>query len=130
MIYLCTRWLTEVGNYLQNLITLEVGSIFLSEFLHCTPVGSKPGIYMPNMAVPDLNKIGGVATLCMCRAIFVYTSKTGQYDVLSVGTFKDWPVESIMKSQVAAYKKSVVAIFHKLVCVFLLNCYHICKLQE
>ena len=27
------------------------------EFLHCTPVGRKPGSYMPNMAVPDLNKI-------------------------------------------------------------------------
>ena len=27
------------------------------EFLHCTPVGSKPGSYMPNMAAPDLNKI-------------------------------------------------------------------------
>ena len=27
------------------------------EFLHCTPVGSKRGSYMPNMAVPDFNKI-------------------------------------------------------------------------
>ena len=27
------------------------------EFLHCAPVGSKPGSDMPNMAVPDLNKI-------------------------------------------------------------------------
>ena len=27
------------------------------EFLHCTPVGSKPGSYMPNMAMPYLNKI-------------------------------------------------------------------------
>ena len=42
---------------------------------------------MPNMAVPDLNKILGVATLYMCRAIFVYTPKTGQYNVLYVGTF-------------------------------------------
>ena len=33
----------------------------------------------------------------------MYTSKTGQYDVLSVGAFKDWPVESILKSQVAGY---------------------------
>ena len=30
---------------------------FTVEFLHCTPVGSKPGSDMPNMAVPDLNKI-------------------------------------------------------------------------
>ena len=30
---------------------------FILEFLHCTPVGSKPGSDMPNMAVPDLNKI-------------------------------------------------------------------------
>ena len=42
---------------------------------------------MPNMAVPDLNKIWGVATLCLYRVIFVYPSNTGQYDVLSVGTF-------------------------------------------
>ena len=28
----------------------------LLEFLHCTPVGSKLGSYMPNMAVPNLNK--------------------------------------------------------------------------
>ena len=27
------------------------------EFLYCTTVGSKPGCGMPNMAVPDLNKI-------------------------------------------------------------------------
>ena len=26
------------------------------EFLHCTPVGSKLGSYMPNVALPDLNK--------------------------------------------------------------------------
>ena len=49
-------------------------------------MGSKLGSYIPNMAMPNLNKFGGVATLYMCRAIFVYTSKTGQYDVLSVGT--------------------------------------------
>ena len=30
--------------------------------------------------------------------------------------FKDWPVESIMKSQVAGYKKSVVPVSYKLVC--------------
>ena len=27
------------------------------EFLQCTPVGSKLGSYMPNMAMPNLNKI-------------------------------------------------------------------------
>ena len=37
--------------------------------------------------------------------------------------FKDWPVEFMMKSQVAGYKKSVVPVFYKLVCVFLLNIY-------
>ena len=31
----------------------------LLESLHCTPVGSKPGSYMLNMAVPDLNKFEG-----------------------------------------------------------------------
>ena len=31
-------------------------STALLEFLHCTPVGSKLGSYMPNMAMPDLNK--------------------------------------------------------------------------
>ena len=41
----------------------------------------------------------------------MYTSKTGQYDVLSVRTFKDWPVKSIMKSQLAGYKKCVVPVF-------------------
>ena len=45
----------------------------LLEFLHRTPRGSKLGSYMPNMAVNDLNKIQGVVTLYMCRAIFVYT---------------------------------------------------------
>ena len=44
--------------------------------------------------------------------------------------FKDWPVESIMKSQVAGYKKCVVPVFYKLVCVFLLNCDHICESQK
>ena len=44
--------------------------------------------------------------------------------------FKDWPVEFFMKSQVAGYKKSVVPVFHKLVCVFLLNCDHIYKPQK
>ena len=39
--------------------------------------------------------------------------------------FKDWPVESNMKSQVADYKKFVVPVFYKLVCVVLLNCDHI-----
>ena len=60
----------------------------------------------------------------------MYTSKTGQYDILSVESFKDWPVESIMKSQVAGYKKCVMPIFDKLVCVFLLNCDHICEPQK
>ena len=45
-------------------------------------------------------------------------------------SFKDWPVESIMKSQVAGYKKCVMPIFDKLVCVFLLNCDHICEPQK
>ena len=31
-------------------------SPFQIEFLHCTPVGSKLGSYMPNMAMPNLNK--------------------------------------------------------------------------
>ena len=32
--------------------------------------------------------------------------------------FEDWPVESIMKSQVAGYKKSVVPVFLQIsVCV-------------
>ena len=31
--------------------------LFLIEFLHCTLVGNQPGSYMPNMAVPNLNKI-------------------------------------------------------------------------
>ena len=45
----------------------------------------------------------------------MYTSKTGQYDVLSVET---WPVESIIKSQVAGYKKCVVSVFLQIsVCV-------------
>ena len=57
----------------------------LTTVLHCTPVGCKLGSYVPNMAVPDLNKFWGVATLYMCKAIFVYTFKTGQYVVLSVG---------------------------------------------
>ena len=41
--------------------------------------------------------------------------------------FKDRPVESIMKSQVARYKKPVVPDFYKLMCVVLLNCDHICE---
>ena len=42
---------------------LEGNALMLSEnhsvleFLHCTPVGSKLNTYIPNMAVPDLNKI-------------------------------------------------------------------------
>ena len=43
---------------------------------------------MPNKAVPDLHKMSGLQTLCMCESIFVDTSKTGQYVVLSGGTFK------------------------------------------
>ena len=64
----------------------------------------------PTMAVPDLNKFSGVATLCMCKAIFVYTSKAGQYDVLSVGTFTG--LAHIMTSQVAGYEKCVVPVFY------------------
>ena len=45
-------------------------------------------------------------------------------------SFKDWPVESIMNSQVAGYKKCVMPIFGKLMCVFLLNCDHICEPQK
>ena len=50
-------------------------------------MGSKPVSYMPNETVPDLHKISEVVTLCMRKSIFVYTSKSGQYVMLSVGTF-------------------------------------------
>ena len=30
--------------------------LFVIRVLHCTPVGSKPGSYIPYMAVPDVNK--------------------------------------------------------------------------
>ena len=53
---------------------------------------------MPNRAVSALHKISGVATLCMCKSIFVYTSKTEQYAMLSVETFLR--LTSIMISQV------------------------------
>ena len=51
-------------------------------------MGSKPGSYMPNKAVPDLHKMSGVQSLCMCESIFVETSKTGQCVVLPGGTFR------------------------------------------
>ena len=40
-----------------NLPTNGKGVSLLLEFLHCISVGSKPGSYMPNMTVHDLNKI-------------------------------------------------------------------------
>ena len=40
---------------INNIIV--IWEVFLVGLLHCTPVGSKPGSDMPNMAVPDLNKI-------------------------------------------------------------------------
>ena len=66
----------------------------------------------------------------MCKAIFVHTSKTGQHDVLSVGAFSE--LASIMTSQVAGYKMCVVSVFllQINVCVFLLNCDHICEPQK
>ena len=39
-----------------GLKTPDNADMDLLEFLHCTPVGSKLGSYMPNMAMPDLNK--------------------------------------------------------------------------
>ena len=45
-------FVTFISTYLFNL-----QHKYLLEFLHCIPVGSKSGSDMPNMAVPDLNKI-------------------------------------------------------------------------
>ena len=44
--------------------------------------------------------------------------------------FKDWPVESIMKPQVAGCKKCVVLVFSQISVVFLLNFDHISKPQK
>ena len=68
----------------------------------------------------------------MCKVIFVYTSKTGQYDVLSVEPFKDWPMLWHHKWLVM---KSVWCVFPIVlkqisVCVFVLNCGHICEPQK
>ena len=46
-----------LGMSLPGLLPLVYNVKILIEFLHCTPVGSKPGSDMPNMVVPDLNKI-------------------------------------------------------------------------
>ena len=60
----------------------------------------------------------------------MYPSNTGRYDYCLLEPFKDWPVESIMKSQVAGCKMSVVSVVYKLMCVVLLNCDHICEPQK
>ena len=59
----------------------------LLDFLHYTPVECKPGSCMPNKTVADLHKMSRVEALCVCKSIFVCTTKTEKYIVLSVGTF-------------------------------------------
>ena len=46
-------WAADSDVLFQDLKVHGVCS--LPEFLHCRPVGSKPGCNMPNMAVPDFN---------------------------------------------------------------------------
>ena len=48
----------------------------------------------------------------------MYTSKTGQYDVLSVGTFLR--LASVMTCQVAGYRKCVVSVFLTNLCMSVL----------